>query len=73
MSPVGFPETPDRMKPENIEKGLDGRLEKKGLDTFLWLWNDVHFAPFEGSRAIGFLSYSLIRRSVKARLHNMSD
>jgi len=73
MSPVGMPETPDRMNPSNIEKGLDSWLEKKGLETFLWIWNDVHIAPFDASRAAGFLSYKIIRKSLKRRLNNMSD
>jgi hypothetical protein len=72
MSPVGMPEIPDRMNPEIISKGLDSWLEKKGLETFLWIWNDVHIAPFDPSRAAGFLSYSIIRKSLKRRLNNMS-
>lgn len=73
MSPVGLPEVPDRMNPAVIEKSLDSWLEKKGLETFLWLWNDVHFAPFDASRAAGFLSLAVIRSSLKRRLANMSE
>jgi len=56
-----------------IEKSLETWLEKKGLGTFLWIWNDVHIAPFDASRAAGIFSLSVIRKSVKARLINMPD
>ena len=61
------------MNPVAIEKGLETWLEKKGLETFLWIWNDVHIAPFDMSRAAGFLSQTVIKKSLKRRLANMPD
>lgn len=73
MSPVGMPRLPDRLDPEIINKGLDTWIEKKGLETFLWLWNDVHIAPFEISRAAGFLSKYVIRASLARRIKGIDD
>jgi hypothetical protein len=73
MSPVGLPETPDRMKPDIIAQNLESWFEKKGLETFLWIWNDVHPSPFEFSRAAGIFSRKIIRSSLKRRLANMAD
>lgn len=39
----------------------------------MWIWNEVHPAPFEASRAIGFFAYPIIKNSLKRRLPKMKE
>ncbi len=39
----------------------------------MWIWNEVHPAPFEASRAIGILAHPIIKNSLKRRLPNMKE
>ena len=73
MSPVGMPETPDHYDLEKIKKNLDGYFEKKGLETIDWIWNSVHPAPFDGSRALGRIVKPIIKASLERRLGEMPD
>jgi pimeloyl-ACP methyl ester carboxylesterase len=52
---------------------LETWFEKKGFETFLWIWNDVHPSPFEFSRAAGIFSRRVIWSSLKRRLANMPE
>ncbi len=64
MSPVGLPETPHRLL--NLNEKLDGYFEKKGYDSFIWLWNKVHPSPFDASRAAGIFSYPIIKHTLNS-------
>lgn len=48
-------------------------LQQKGFDTLMWIWNEVHPAPFEAARAIGFFAYPIIKNSLKRRLPKMKE
>ena len=40
MSPVGLPEVPDRLKPENLSKVATTCLQKLGYQTYMGIWNN---------------------------------
>ena len=74
MSPVGLPEAPDRLKPENLSKVPTTCLQKIGYNTFLSIWNDAHISPFDALRIVGGpIAYKLIKSSINRRMSNVSE
>ena len=74
MSPVGLPEVPDRLKSENLSKVATTYLQKLGYQTFMGIWNDSNFAPFDSLRVMGGpLAYKLINSSIKRRMRNLTE
>jgi pimeloyl-ACP methyl ester carboxylesterase len=73
MSPLGMPYPADRLNVDKIREGLDkdSYLQRIGFETADWLWNEYHPSPFEMSRALGFLTLPIIKKSLKRRLPNM--
>jgi hypothetical protein len=73
MSPVGFPEVPERLKPENLQKLATSFVKQTGYQTYLKMWNDWNIAPFDPLRMMGgWLSYKMIKASLNRRMNNMA-
>jgi len=73
MSPVGVPNRPDHLKPENLFDINSSYLSKLGYNTLVGIWSPP-FAPFDIFRVIGGnLAYYVIRFLLKSRMRNLDE